>query len=371
MTGLEALAMAGAVVAAALGQGQDKGSAWTLTQAVSVDTYLTQASDRPPVGGSVPVRQFDTRDRSPRLAALRLDVSATSPCGRFGVSLSPWVGDNADLLADLDPDRPALLRSLAEGTLAFRDPKAGFSLEVGKFASWIGSESLDNSGNDLLTRGLLYTVAQPVWHTGAGASVALSPRLGATAFAVTGWNQTSTTGDRLGFGAQVRYDLGQGRTLAVGSIHSEEGGDAANRLGSFGGAGFANAGRAQIDLVDLIYVQPLGPATRLTVNGDYGSGHGTAGSGTWGGLSLTARHELTPRLALAVRAERVFDHGGLRLGQSADVSSVTLGASYRLDPRVALRLDLRRDWADRDLFTLRERTASTVSTATLGLTARF
>lgn len=299
-------------------------------------------------------RQFDIRSEEIRLATAQISLAYDDPNSGFGVTIKPFVGANADILYGLDSDRLEFSKYLAEayGTYA---PKAGkLVIDLGKFYSWIGYESLESPFSDLYSRGILFTNAQPNYHTGLRAAYQFTPQVGASVYVTQGWNQVARKTSGLSFGGQVRYAPNDRDFFALGVITGREGSRETNNTGGYGGIAFANPGSADVTLFDAIATRKLNTRTKIAFNANYATvgdpDGGAFSDGQFYGFSGIVRYDLSSRIALSGRLENLFDTDGNRFGTSATLSSVTLGLDYLLTPRSALRFEVRGDWANASLF---------------------
>lgn len=310
--------------------------------------YLGWSSPNAGTGATRVGRQFDTRNRQGRLAAAQVNIQYTDPSGKFGATLSPWFGDNADILFLGERTDSKVAKHLAQAYITFMGNNV--TVDAGKFYSWIGNESPESLSDDVYSRGFLYTLAQPVYHLGARLSTQINPQWGASLYGTAGWNQVQRPGGGITFGAQIRFAPDAKTSASLGFISGKEGDDKPNHVGGFGGIGFGSAGTAQTDLVDFIVSHQATPKLKLALNADYASAHGNGKSGTWSGVAGFARFQHDAHWAFGARIESVRDHGGLRLGQPASLGSFTLGADYAVDAQWVVRGEIRHDWSNVSLF---------------------
>ncbi len=348
---------------------QDTPSPWKITG--FVDGYWGVQSPNPGKGLTRVGRQFDVRNEQFRLSSAQLNFLYTDPAGRFTATISPWIGDNARLLYVAEPSNSHFAKHLAQAYVTWNLSTSGATVDIGKFYSWIGYESPESWQNDLYSRGLLYTLAQPVYHTGARLTLPLNSQWGVSAFVTQGWNQSDSTGAGLTLGAQLRYTPNSKTYISFGVVSGNEGDTDPNRAGGFGGIGFPTAGRARTNLADVILTYQASPRLKLALNADFAQASGAGKDGNWSGYALSGRYEATGKLSYGSRIESVSDDDGLRLGQSATVNSLTLGADYALNSLFTDRLEYRKDWSDRALFNSSSGSTKTQGTFNLALGVRF
>jgi hypothetical protein len=97
-------------------------------------------------------------------------------------------------------------------------------------------------------------------------------------------------------------------------------------------------------------------------------GHSSAPSHTDGGAAYL-RYELTPKIALATRAEYLSDRGGLFSGLSQTLKENTVTFDYRLSDGFLMRYEWRRDFSNQPSFLSSTQgvLSKEQNTATLGL----
>ncbi len=104
------------------------------------------------------------------------------------------------------------------------------------------------------------------------------------------------------------------------------------------------------------------PKTAISFEGDYvvsrawnepGPGRDTTPSHVYGG-ALYARQQLTPKAALAARAEYLRDDGGLFSGATQSLNEVTLTYEYKVAEGFLMRGEWRRDASNTPFFLTRD-----------------
>ncbi len=294
------------------------------------------------------LRQFDQRNRQFRLINGRIVAIYKDPKSGFGFTFEPWIGDSADILYRTDPTNSSLTKYIGQTFITFTGSN-GSTVDIGKFNSWIGYESPLAADGTFLSRGLLYTLAQPVYHVGARASLTLSPQVGASAFVTNGWNQLENGVSGVALGAQIRYAANAKTNLSLGYIGGRERDQNSNRAGSFGGTGLANPGATDIHLVDLIISHDPDSQTHFALNADYASSK-QPNSGNWYGISLVSKRTFAQNESLALRLEWIGDPDGIRTGQNSTLYGATLTYDRPINNGLTIRLEGRFDHANSNLF---------------------
>jgi hypothetical protein len=356
-----------------------------------------------------PTRSFDGKQGF-ALSWVGLDAAfAPEPVG--GV-LSLRFGPTATLHAGADAESG--LEYVKQAFVAWKPGSGGFTLELGKFDTFVGSEVAESQDNFNYTRGLLYSFAQPLFHTGLKATAELVPELTLTTMVANGLNRSfdNNVGKTFGLGlsvnpsesfaaslawiggpeqadsTEVACTSGTAYDPAVGTCAVSAGAPAQTHVVDRGGANDFDSWRHLIDLT--LTLQPM-ETLAVQLNADYGV-EGVRPDDTsieadpepqkWYGAALLARMQLSETWAVAVRGEYLADEKGRALNYTlpsgallsdAQLASATLTVEARPTENLILRLENRGDFvldADPDNDVFREKVrdgSSTLFTTTLGV----
>lgn len=362
-----------------------------------------------------PIRAYDVAQGF-ALAWVGLDVwRAADPVGgavslRFGPEAERLAAACIDGDGDCDSDIGLSLVKQAFVSWRPGGATAPVTLDLGKFDTPFGAEVAESQGNINYTRGALYWLGQPAYHTGLRVGADLDRHFNLRFLAVNGWNRSldNNAGKSLGLQATLRIPRAEGvdedaLTIAVGYLGGPEHDDfalvscppgqrfdvAANpstgcvdSAGSPGGEGLVDRGNANTKglrhFLDLTTVAAPTPELRLLLNGSLGIDNqrsladvSTFESVLWYGVMLGGRYAVTDAFGVAARGEYYGDPDGYTTGAGAanDVRLVTgtLTADYSPAHFMVLKLDARLDWSNKRIFPdgLREVAGSSFST-TLG-----
>jgi hypothetical protein len=222
-------------------------------------------------------------------------------------------------------------------------------LDVGKFYSWCGYESPESRLSDCYSRGLLYTLAEPVWHFGLRYAWNLNPGWNGSFYLVPAWNQSESPTESVGAAAQIHRKFGSATDVTIGYMRSEEGDSSPNAFGGYGGIGFPKPGSSRVGMFDLIATHVASKSLRLVFNADYGMASEGANSGVWLGAAAYAIYTTADKWQIVGRAESFADRSGNRVGVPASLFEVTLTVSHNSDG-IIKRLEIRHDRANHGLF---------------------
>jgi hypothetical protein len=382
---------------------------------VFADAYysLNYNSPKPQIGGNDVIRAFDSANGF-SLAWAGLDIShPAEPVGgtlalRFGPSAKRY--STSCLTAKCDADYG--LENVKQAFASWR-PGGGTSpvtIDFGKFDTIYGAEVAESQDNLNYTRGVLYWLGQPLFHTGLRVNAELTKNFNLRALLVNGWNNTIDNNSGKTFGLQATVHAARNEShdwfaASVGYLGGPERDDTvpvACPTGSVfdsssvtGCTVSATPGTTTGTLdrpstnskgwrhfIDVVFTSDPTDQLHLVLNGDFGyenqrdeglSTHFTGKS--WLGAMAAARYSFSDHFAAAGRVEVYHDQKGVTTGSvngvpvtKATIETYTLTLDYLPTKNLMLRLDNRLDNSNKQMFPkgLRELSA-TLFTTTLGV----
>jgi hypothetical protein len=307
---------------------------------------------------------------------------------RFGARVDLQFGQATETLQGnpFNEPRPQIYRNVfqAYGTYVLPIGK-GLTVDFGKWASSLGIEANYTKDQMNYSRSYWFNFL-PFYHMGVRANYKLNDALALNYWVVNGTQQTEPFNgfkDQL-FGLviqphktvnlTVNYYLGQEHP-DVAPVPNTGGVPLQPGL-SFEPIRPAPDGRLHI-IDSYITWQPT-PRLTMALEGDYviqrlwrhdAPGRSAAPSHTDGG-AVYAHYQLTPRTAVAGRAEYLSDHGGMFSGVTQALKETTLTFEYKLADGFLMRSEWRRDFSNQPYFFTAVSGAlkREQNTATLGLT---
>ncbi len=295
-----------------------------------------------------PLRNFDFRDKKLQLSqaevvvekkigarsnwGLRLDLNG-GPTTDF-VHLGEPSGHNAKYFQQAYASYA--LRRSGEKDIYTR----GTIIDVGKFVTHMGFETIESKDNWNYTRGLLFSWAIPYYHTGARLTARYSDENWLQLSAVQGWNNIADNNGNKTFGGQWGWTMSPKWTFIQNVITGNE---------AFATANFTHsAPGATRTVFDSIVTYASCPKTTWAVNFDHGTQQkAVAGTGAaqWVGVSGYVKHTLGPRLTLSGRAELLKDRDGFATGLTGTHRGLTGTVEYKSMKRLSHRFEVRQDWS--------------------------
>jgi hypothetical protein len=343
-----------------------------------------------------PLRAYD-RANGFALAQVGLDLGYDADV--VGGTLQLRFGPEAELLGGCEDGRcdgENGLTNVKQGFATWRPggSAGGVAIDLGKFDTPYGAEVADSQYNLNYTRGVLYWLGQPAFHTGLRVTADLDRSVVLRFLAVNGWNRSLDNNAGKTFGLQGTYRLPKAAdsdedllTISLGYLMGPERVDTAEitcgqderfdleenpdtgcvpSAGSPGGSGIVDRGSANSKglrhFIDLTAVATPTEQLTLVLNGSYGTEKvrdaldlsefvGTE----WYGLMAAARYAATEQVGVGGRFEYFADPDGVRTGLAAlaqDINLVTTTLTLDYSPAKALtfKLDGRLDWSNKKIF---------------------
>ncbi len=183
------------------------------------------------------LRQFDTYNNNFNVNAVKIALQKSlSDKNEFsaGFRIDTIYGSDAKYLTDKTFDTNSL--ALEQAYVNFRVPVGnGLDFQFGKFVTLLGYEVIESPANPNFSRGLLFTNAIPLTHTGLLASYKFNDAIDVKAGIVDGWNNSQSTspqeiglGQKTGFGKAITAQInlhapGKNADLSQSVIYSPEG----------------------------------------------------------------------------------------------------------------------------------------------------
>lgn len=267
-------------------------------------------------------------------------------------------------------------------------PTENLTLDFGKWDTVVGIEALDSQENINYTRGVLYWLSQPTFHTGLRARYTFNEQLDMLAFVVNGVNVTADNNLGKTFGYQINVTPSDLLSVSLAYIGGPEQPDTeivttpeGEEVRSIGGAN-----KRFRHFVDLFATINPNDDLSILLNAELGL-EDVVSEGLpdapdpvkWFGVLAGVRYAFTENLAAAYRAELYLDPDGFTSGltdaegRPLDLriitNTLTLEASPT--PNLIVKLDGRIDLANESIYPKGiDETRTILPTVTLGVVAK-
>jgi hypothetical protein len=309
------------------------------------DIYFQYDGGKSTTAQGVNLRQFDVLNHQFGLAVLQLNATKKATAENpFGVTLQLTYGKNAAIINGTDPAGTAY-QNVQQAFVTYAVPKTALTLDLGKYLTWIGYEGVVSADNDNYSRSFLFTLGEPIYHTGVRATYAATKTVTLNAYAVNGWNEVQDSNGATSYGATAAFAPNAKTSLTANYYGGVETGSSVYAI--------APTGESGVQLGDFVGSYQLTDKIKLALNADYADakavGAGDPG-GHWSGVAAYVVDQFTPKYGLGLRAETFSDPQGLKSGAAARYSSLTGTFSISGPGSSTLRFEVRYDKSNLDVF---------------------
>jgi hypothetical protein len=264
-------------------------------------------------------------------------AKAVSDASRAGYRVDFGAGDTADMVNSFEPGGTDYLKYVQQAYVSYLAPVGtGLTIDFGKFVTPAGAEVIENKDNFNYSRGLLFSLAIPYYHTGARIGYTVNDAVSVTGFILNGWNAVIDNNDAKTVG------------LSVATKPTEKLGVTANYLVGQEFAPDEDGGTR--NLIDIVASYAASERLALLANVDYGRDTFEAVDVDWYGVALGAKYQVSDAFALAPRYEIFRDDDGFATGLAQTLQEVTLTAEYQASGGLITRFEFRTDFSDEDFF---------------------
>jgi hypothetical protein len=326
-------------------------------------------------GSQSQFHEFDRNNNNFNVQAVKIALEKALPDKNdwaAGFRIDTIYGSDAKFLADKAFNSTSGNTSglaLEQALVKFRIPVGnGLDIYAGKFVTFLGYEVIESPANPNFSRGLLFTNAIPLTHTGVYADYKFNDTFEAKFGIVDGWNNSVSPGSTGSAGAtDYQNDYAFGGKAITGQLNITAPGKNANIAQSFiyspGGEPGVIGG---IDNGPLVVYDIWGnwsptfvkdSALTLGFNVDFGyngasgsprQGNASFGSGTpvgigafsdtntYWGAALYAQYKLNKVVTLAARAEYLHEDSALNPAFNAAPTDTSEGGNFDGDSNIPL-----------------------------------
>jgi len=326
-----------------------------------IDGYFSFNFNQPATRNNL-FRNFDTRSSRPELnlAELVLEKRVDAKEGRLGFRLDLDYGMTTDLVHSFDPNRHRANKILQQAYVSYLAPiGSGLQVDVGKFVSWHGAEVIETQDNWNYSRGLLFALAAPAYHTGVRARYTFNSKVSLMGAVVNGWNNTKDNNGGKTFGLSLSLNPNSKLSIIQSYLVGPE--------------QFRDSRNIR-HLFDTIVTYKLNSKVALMGNYEYGQDSVTgSGKVSWQGVAGYLRYSPTQRFAFIPRVEWFSDPNGFSTGTVQSIKEVTLTGEYQISKSITTKVEFRNDWSSRPIFPTRNPAifAQTQPTVLAGLIWKF
>lgn len=236
-------------------------------------------------------------------------------------------------------------------------PTPRLTLDAGKYVTHLGAEVIETKDNWNYSRGLLFSWAIPYYHAGLRLTYSLTDNITIMGTVNNGWNNVGETNRAKTAGASLTIKPTAASTLVLNYIGPAR-----------------EASYAQRHVVDFVAMLNATDNLALMLNADYGTQKLLPGNvkSQYVGAAAYARYAASG-WAGSIRYEYTKDSDDFLYGTGLgpNVQEITLTGERAIADHMLLRLEFRRDFADKKIFDRRGSAVEDQNRVTLGSIVYF
>ncbi|MGA1999731.1 MAG: porin [Terriglobales bacterium] len=306
-----------------------------------MDTYYGYNFNQPKSQTNT-LRSFDgpSNQFALNMIELNLDKPPDPTNSRLGYHLGLGFGQAMNVVNSTDPAGLGFAQYLKEAYFSYLAPVGkGLQMDIGKFVTPHGAEVIETKDNFNYSRGLLFSYAIPYYHYGLRAKYSFNDKYSVTGFVVNGWNDIYDNNTGKTYGVTFGWNPTKKISIAEGYMAGPE-------------TAGTNAHWRQLSDTVVTY-SPTGKLTTM-LNFDYGRGDRVTGIPTpvfWTGIAGYVKYAFNDLYAVATRYEYYNDHDGFTTGAPQHLNEFTGTFQRMVAHHLITRLEFRRDFSNRPVFT--------------------
>jgi hypothetical protein len=266
------------------------------------------------------------------LAELALEKKPTTD-SRAGYRIDLDYGAGAGLVAGFEPGGSTpIYKNIQQAYVSYLAPagKGGLRFDFGKFVTPAGFEVIESKDNWNYSRGLLFTLAIPLYHQGLRVAYSPNDKATLTGFLFNGWNNSVENNGGKSVGFQFI-----GKPTSAFAV-------TANYIG---GPEIPGNNSDWRHLFDVVATYTVSPMVSVAANYDIGKELSTK----WQGIAAYLKYQPNAWFALTPRYEFFNDKDGWALiGQN--VQEFTLTGEFKHNDGVVMRVEYRGDFTQDPFF---------------------
>ncbi len=294
--------------------------------------------------GNSTLRAFDRASDTFNLNSVQLNLYRPAPeAGGVGFRTEFTYGTDAQVIESAGFLGGTDEFSIQEAYAEIKAPiGSGLTVWVGKFATLLGAEVIENYMNWNASRSFLFNLAIPFTHTGARAMYSwMDGKVITTVGLVNGWDLAIDNNKAKDVEAQIKWIPNANFNVVQNFMGGSQ---IADDLGD---------NRYIFDTVATWVPLPKDlPKLTLMANYDFGYeqrlGAAEKGPADWQGYALYAKYDYNDWLTFGARWEQFWDDEGVRTGTTglSDLWEMTYTADFKVYKNLLTRLEYRHDYGN-------------------------
>jgi hypothetical protein len=315
-------------------------------------------------------RTFDVHDRSFSLSLVELEVEKVPGVGGVGFKIDLAFGDTQDIIVDSIKAASGgssvsdFDRYIQHASISYVAPIGrGLRLDLGKFVTHIGGESIESIKNHNYSRAFFFTYALPFQDMGLRVHYDWTDAIYTEFYVLNGWNVTSDNNKAKTFGPSVGWAPSPQFSVTVNYLVGNEQTDNDKQ--------FKNLRHLFDAQVNYSPIEPLNLHLNLDYAWEDGALNGRTKDAQWGGITGWVRYKVTDVLEPVLRVEYYRDDDGFTTGLRQSLVGVTATINYKIGiskfGNILVRPEYRFDHSNEDFFTHKRDFMSRKTQHTLGI----
>jgi hypothetical protein len=212
----------------------------------------------------------------------------------------------------------------------------GVTLDAGIFVTPAGAEVIEAKDNPNYSRGLLFALAIPYYHSGVRATYSPNDKFTLMGGVVNGWNNV--------------VDNNSGKTI-LGSVTFKPSGALSLIENYMTGPEQAGTNDSWRNLSDTVVSYTASPTLTLIANYDYGhESYATTPSAHWQGFAVYAKILANKTVTFTPRYEYYDDASGWSTGVAQKLNEFTATLELKASDNLLWRIEYRGDFSDQSVF---------------------
>ncbi len=291
-----------------------------------------------PKNGSNPFWAYNSQHNSLLLNAAHLVMAGTVAEGlTWTVEIDAGADAQANTYANIVGTDPMGAPVTSRETIDVQEAygvytKGKFGVKVGKFVTYNGIEVIESPLNPTISRGFLFGLAEPFYHTGGVVIFQATPEVDVHVGVVQGWD--------------VLVDSNRGK-MGVFKVGLTPNDKLAVAISGYVGPDLPGNNSDARFSVDVTGVIKPNPKAHIWFQGNFGKESGTDAP-KWYGAGVQPVFHLSDKLSLGARAEFFKDDGGARTGGDRQLVNISLAPSYTFVKGFTMRAEARVDISDQE-----------------------
>ena len=307
-----------------------------------VDAYYDYYSTKP--AGNAPYRNFDTLHSQFAFSMAEIWLAkAPTADSRVGFKLKLNFGPaSSNFIHSAEPGGSPY-QNIQEAYASYLAPAGkGLQVDAGVFVTPAGAEVIEAKDNANYSRGLLFSLAIPYYHSGVRVTYSPSDKFTVMGGLVNGWNDIVENNSGKTTMASLTYKPSSKFSIIENYMFGPEQADT------------TDTEHRWRHLSDTVATFAQTSALSFTANYDYAKDRVGATDVSWQGIAAYLKYQANKIIAISPRFEYYDDSDGATTQVAQKLKEFTGTLEFKGSDNLILRVEYRGDWSDQQVFTNHE-----------------